>query len=120
MTGFDTSGTAVIMTDTKSKKRYENMTHGLNVVESRLLEKLVETLNTEISQRVIVNVKQAIDWIKGTFFYRRARKNAKHYGMQGKTDQEMDSFLMTKCMDSIQGLHDARIVTLRKGGMEIL
>jgi len=118
--GYDTAGTAVIMTDAKSKKRYETMTNGLEVVESRLLEKLVETLNTEISQKVIVNVNQAIDWIKGTFFYRRVRKNAKYYGMQGKSDQEMDSFLMTKCMDSIQDLHEAEIVVLQNGGLQIV
>jgi len=118
--GFDTTGTAVIMTDAKSKRRYETMTNGLEVVESRLLVKLVETLNTEISQKVIVNVDQAVDWIKGTFFYRRIRKNAKYYGMRGKSAQETDSFLMKKCMDSIQDLHEAGIVTLQNGGLQIL
>ena len=73
--GFLTSGTAVIMTDTKRKKHYEKFSMGMETVESRLLGKLVETINTEVSQKVITDASQALDWVEGTFFFGRIKKN---------------------------------------------
>ncbi len=114
--GLDDSGTAVIMTDTKSKQRYERMSHGLEVVESMLLKQLTETLNSEISQRVITNVKDALDWLKGTFFFIRVRKNAKYYGLHGKKDTELESYLMHQCMNSLRNLHETNIINLDNEG----
>jgi len=117
--GFDTSGTAVIMTDKKSKPTYERMSTGIEVVESKLLKNLVETLNTEISQKVINNVEEAIDWLKGTFFFLRVRKNPGHYGLFGKSEQEREAYLMTQCMESLQNLHTANVIELTKKGRNI-
>ncbi len=117
--GFDKSGTAVIMTDTKSKPRYEQMSNGLEVVESMLLKDLTETLNIEISQRVISSVKEAVDWIKGTFFFIRVRKNPKQYGIRDKNDVDIESFLMKNCMDSIRNLCQTRIINLCERGHKI-
>lgn len=115
--GFDTSGTAVIMTDSKSKRRYEEMSSGLEVVESMLLKRLVETLNSEISQHVIVNVRQSIDWLKGTFFFRRVRKNTKYYGMQGKSEKEIESYLFKRCTESLEQLDAFNIINLSTDGL---
>lgn len=117
--GFDKSGTAVIMTDTKSKPKYEQMSSGLEVVESMLLNELTETLNIEISQRVITSVKEAVDWIKDTFFFIRVRKNPKHYGIKQKNDSEIESYLMQNCMDAIQNLCRTKIINLYKEGNKI-
>ena len=114
--GYDTSGTAVIMTDSKSQSRYEKVSTGLEVVESNLLEKLIETLNTEISQYVIVSVEQAIDWIKGTFFFQRVRKNPRYYGIQGKSKPDIDNYITTKCMSCLEDLHKLEIMSLTKFG----
>jgi ATP-dependent DNA helicase HFM1/MER3 len=63
--GFDTSGTAVIMTDNASKARFEKLaTSGLEPANSKLLSKLVEVINTEISQLVITSTETALNWIK--------------------------------------------------------
>ena len=117
--GFDTSGTAVIMTDKKSKPAYERMSTGLEVVESKLLKHLVETLNTEISQKVVNNVEEAIDWLKGTFFFLRVRKNPERYGLFGKSEQERESYLMKQCMESLQNLHMSKVIELSNNGRSI-
>ena len=117
--GFDTSGRAVIMTDKKSVSKYEKLSHGLEVVESRLLDKLVEILNTEISQRVITDVSQAIDWLKSTFFFARVRKNPRYYGMQGKSEQEMDSYLMSHIMKCLAELNEHKIISMNEDGFGI-
>ena len=117
--GFDTSGTAVIMTDNKSKKRYEQLSMGLETVESRLLGKLIETINTEVSQKVITDASQALDWVKGTFFFGRIKKNPVFYGMQGKTEQQQNAYLQNKCLTSLEELHRAKIIELQSDGMGI-
>jgi ATP-dependent DNA helicase HFM1/MER3 len=118
--GLDDCGTSVIMTDTSSKYRYERMTHGLRPVESMLPKQLTETLNSEISQKVITNTKEAIDWLKGTFFFIRVKKNAKYYGLQGRDNNELESYLMSQCVVSLQKLHEANIIDLDTEGNNIV
>jgi replicative superfamily II helicase len=65
--GFDLTGTAVIMTDNKSKTKYQNLAQsGLNVAKSQLMLKLVEILNTAISQNEIQSLGEAVNWLKET------------------------------------------------------
>jgi len=61
------------MTDNGSIKKFQNLSDGLEVIESQLMGKLVETLNTEVSQGVITSAMQAITWVKSTFFFVRVR-----------------------------------------------
>ncbi|KAL7526257.1 hypothetical protein ACHAWF_001698 [Thalassiosira exigua] len=70
--GFDESATAVIMTDLHSRTKYENVSQGLKVFESHLMEdhKLTEVFNVEeISQGVIASVDEAVDWLKESFLF---------------------------------------------------
>jgi ATP-dependent DNA helicase HFM1/MER3 len=117
--GFDTSGTAVIMTDIKSKPTYERMSTGVQIVESQLLKNLVETLNTEVSQNVINTAEEAIDWLKSTFFFSRIRKNSSHYGLIKKSEEECEKYLMNKCMESLQNLHCLKIIAVSDNGEHI-
>mmetsp|Transcript_14467 Transcript_14467/g.21404 ORF Transcript_14467/g.21404 Transcript_14467/m.21404 type:complete len:1093 (-) Transcript_14467:119-3397(-) len=114
--GFDTNGIAVIMTDNASKKKYQSLSNGMEIVESQLLEKMVETLNTEVSQKVVTNISQAITWMKSTFFFVRVRKNPHFYGMQGKSEQEMNQYLKDRCMRSLQELRDSKIISFLGDG----
>ena len=58
--GFDTSGTSVIMTNEKSKSKYEELTNSVENCESRLLSELVKTVSLELSQKLVTNSSQAI------------------------------------------------------------
>jgi ATP-dependent DNA helicase HFM1/MER3 len=111
--GFDKSGTAVIMTDSLSKTRYENISQGLKVVESHLLEgnNLVECLNNEISQGVISCVEEAVDWIKHTLLFHRVLSNPLYYGLSGRGDDNVHSFLLAKCTDSISKLSKIQAIS---------
>lgn len=117
--GFDTTGTAVIMTDMNSKENYERLSGGLEIVESMLLKNLIETLNTEISQSVINNVSEALDWLKGTFFYIRVRKNPRFYKLFGKNEEDLEKCLMKLCMDALENLHSTGIIHLNNQGSSI-
>jgi len=75
--GLDSTGVAVILTDTNSKNRIEQLLDaGIGVVESNLVTRLSEVLNTEISQRVITNRDEILRWLQTTFLYCCLRKNS--------------------------------------------
>ena len=107
------------MTDSKSKHRFEKLSSGLQVVESILPRKLIENLNIEISQKVITNLKQAIDWIKGTFFFRRVAKNPSVYGVRDKSKEDIESHLVKQCTISLESLHDLGLISLQTKDMQI-
>ena len=50
------------------------------VVESRLPLQLVEAVNSEVCQRVIQDVGDAVAWLKSTFLYCRMRREPERYG----------------------------------------
>ena len=52
-------------------KRYENLLHGAELVESQLKGSFSEYLNAEIALRTIRDVSMAVAWLKGSFFYIR-------------------------------------------------
>lgn len=103
--GFDTSGTAVIMTDNKSKLKFETLaSSGLEPVQSSLLNGLEETFNTEVSQQVITGTDTALNWIKGTLYYVQLCKNPQAFGVTIASDHSVDEHLHGLCHRSIKRL----------------
>ena len=49
---FDTSGTAVIMTEQSTIARYESLLSGQEVIESRVLSRLEDMINSEVRQEL--------------------------------------------------------------------
>lgn len=111
--GFDTMGKAIILTDKRSVKKYEQLSAGLDVAESQLLSMLIEVLNCEVSQKVVSSQKTALQWIKNTFFFIRVKKNPRFYKMiPTKSNQEMESYLMNMCMKALEDLHQNDIICM--------
>jgi ATP-dependent DNA helicase HFM1/MER3 len=113
--GFDTSGTAVIMTDNASKPKYEKLSGGMEVVESQLPPRLMEVMNTEISQRVITSFEAAMNWIKSTFFFRRAMENPQQYGLSS-SKSDIEEFMEKNCLDSLERLSKEGIIAFDESG----
>ncbi|XP_019357137.1 PREDICTED: probable ATP-dependent DNA helicase HFM1 isoform X3 [Gavialis gangeticus] len=84
---FDTTATAVIMTRLSTREKYVQMLNGADTIESSLHKHLVEHLNAEIVLHTITNVNIALEWIRSTFLYIRALKNAVHYGFSPGLDR---------------------------------
>lgn len=101
--GFDTSGTAVIMTDNQSKRIFERLaSSGLRPAISKLCTKIDEVVNTEISQRVITSTESALDWISGSLFSIQLRNNPSNFGVKDGTS--LDEKLFAQCTESIRRL----------------
>lgn len=74
--GLDSTGVAVVLTDNSSKKRIENLLEaGTGPAKSNLVPRLPEVLNTEISQRVITNMEEALRWLQTTFLFSCLKHN---------------------------------------------
>jgi ATP-dependent DNA helicase HFM1/MER3 len=104
--GLDTSGTAVIMTDNKSKDRIEQLTSGLGAADSQIVSKLVEVINCEISQRVITSLDGALQWMKSTLLFLRLKEEPERYGVQIASEHSIDSHLLGLCSGAIGELRD--------------
>jgi len=104
--GLDTTGVAVVMTDTDSKKRFEHLaSSGLSPAMSQCSgDKFVETINTEVSQRVITSTESAINWIKGTLYYVQTVQNPSARGIRMVSAHSIDTHLLPLCMSALQQL----------------
>jgi ATP-dependent DNA helicase HFM1/MER3 len=115
--GFDTSGQAVIMTDNESKTKFEHLaSSGLNPALSRCTgDRLIETMNTEISQRVITSTDTALNWIKKTLFFIQLMQDPASYGVHVVSRHSVDTHLLQICNDTIQRLHEIGTLILGEG-----
>lgn len=112
--GYDTCGTAVIMTDNKSKAAFQKLaSSGLEPAMSQLLLKLDEIINAEISQRVITSTETAVNWIKGSLYYMQLRKDPSSHGVHTPSPHSVDAHLIRICNESIYRLRE--IGALEKG-----
>lgn len=112
--GLDTSGVAVIMTDNKSKSLIEHQIQGLGSAESRLLQNLVDVLNTEISQRVVTHMNGALRWLQTTFLFTRLQKEPTKYAMSPSW-KSVEVYMEHLLHRAIQNLIDADFVKLEEG-----
>ena len=112
---FDDRGTAVIMTKTQTRCRYESLSKGLALIESSLHKNLIEHLNAEIVLQTITSISEALEWLKSTYLYVRVTKDPKHYGVPtGLSGRQADilQYLHSLCMDSLNKLSKIDLLTL--------
>jgi len=102
------------MTDAPNQAKYQDLAHSCEIVESRLLDDLVEILNgsliillcdvaclpacqatscvcftAEVCNKVIESVEGASNWVKGTFLFTRIKKNSQLYGLASPTGTQV-------------------------------
>lgn len=106
--GFDTSGTVVIMTDNESKASFQGMvSSGLKTAKSKCVEdKLVETMNTEVSQRVVTSLETAMAWMRGTLMYIQLQRSC------GTFDEGLEQAVRSLCQKVFTKLQKIRAVAL--------
>ena len=80
---FDDSAVAVIMTRHTKVRRYESLTTGEEILESRLHLNLIDHMNAEIGLGTIRDLESARKWLTGTFLYVRLQQNPIYYKLEG-------------------------------------
>jgi replicative superfamily II helicase len=103
--GFDTTGTAVIMTDNDSKTRYQRAVYsGLSDAKSCFITRKEEVLNTAIAQREIASLTDAMNWLKQTLFFVQLLRNPKCHGLHMESPMSLDSHLLRLCHEAFESL----------------
>lgn len=119
--GFDTNGTAVIMTDNASKAAFQKLaSSGLEAAKSQLLLKLDEVINTEVSQRVITSFASALDWMKGTLYFVQLKRKSTRLDAQEPHEDEIESHLSMVVQKSIQRLCDIGAIAVLNRGSSLV
>ena len=92
------------MTDTDSKSKYEALaTTGLPHAMSQCRGvRLVETINTEVSQRVITSSESAIWWLQGTLYYIQSVRNPSSMGITVVSAHSMATHCFQTCNHAMQ------------------
>lgn len=108
--GYDSSGTAVIMTDNQSQQKYKAINASLERVESHLQARLIEVLNTEISQKVITSFNSACNWLATTFLFQNTRRQQKEDDTMPSDDSE--KWRIQTCGVALKKLSDAGIISV--------
>ncbi|KAH6640229.1 Sec63 Brl domain-containing protein [Chaetomium tenue] len=110
---FDDSATAIILTRSANKERYQKMVSGQEILESTLHLNLIEHLNSEICLGTIHDLPSAKTWLGGTFLSVRLRRNPNYYRLTGGTTNpsEVDDRLEEICERDIKQLQETKLVT---------
>ncbi len=83
--GFDTEGTAIIMTDSKSQYLYKNISEGKVEVKSQLArESIAEYLNIEIAAQRVDTIEDAQNWFEHSFFAAECKISPSQINCKGK------------------------------------
>lgn len=114
--GFDCAGTAIVMTDNRSKSKFEKLaSEGLDFAVSKLYTKLDEIINAEVSQKVIFSTESAINWIKTSLFCAQLFRHPALFGQVDTSIEKSEEHLWRLCNESIQRLKAIGTLTTFNG-----
>jgi ATP-dependent DNA helicase HFM1/MER3 len=117
--GYDTTGTAVIMTESHSKAKFERMAaSGLEAAKSRLMSTFDEILNVEISQNVVTDSETGLRWIQGTLYYTQVKHDPASHGIRVVSEHSIDTHTYGILRESFKKLAQVGAVGLI-GGSEL-
>lgn len=68
---YDSKGEGILITNYSELQYYLSLLNQQLPIESQLISKLPDLLNAEMVLGTIQNVRDAVDWMKYTYFYIR-------------------------------------------------
>lgn len=107
------SGHGVIITTAAKINRYVSMLIRQAPIESQFQKRILDNLNAEIARGTVSTIKEAVEWLRFTYFYVRARLNPLAYGLnyaELKMDLELKEFLTEFCFDAARKLDLNRMI----------
>lgn len=110
---FEKFGTGILCTSSDRLDHYISLLSQQHPIESRLLAKLVDNLNAEISLGTVTNVDEAVQWLGYTYMIVRMRKNSFAYAIDWNEVQE-DPMLISRrrnmIVNSARRLHSLQMI----------
>ncbi|VDN27489.1 unnamed protein product [Gongylonema pulchrum] len=93
---YESSGHGIIITWKKSIPKYLDMLFRQTPIESQFVSRIYDNLNAEIALGSVSSIAEAVEWLKYTYFYIRAKLNPLSYGISRKDladDPNLDEYL---------------------------
>lgn len=110
---FETSGHGIIITPLKTLNKYVSMLVRQAPIESRFQSKIHDNLNAEIARGTVTTIAEAIEWLRYTYFFLRARINPMCYGIsyqELRTNPSLDAYLEDLCFSAAQKLDNNQMI----------
>ncbi|CAI4220725.1 unnamed protein product, partial [Auanema sp. JU1783] len=97
---YDNSAVAVIYVQDNKKQFYKKFLYEPFPVESSMLPVLANHVNAEINSGTISTKQGIMEYISGTYFYRRLFANPNFYGLENPSEEALITFL-TNVVDQV-------------------
>lgn len=92
------------------ENKYRALVQGKTILESSLHSNLSEHLNSEIGLGTITSVTSAKEWLRGSFFFQRIRKNPKHYALGKGDTQTWENRVEDLVTQSVAKLRETQLI----------
>jgi len=105
---FESFGTGILCTTSDRLDHYVSLITQQHPIESKLLAKLIDNLNAEISLGTVTTIDEGIQWLGYTYMYVRMRQNPFAYAIDWKELQEDPSLTIRRrnmIVDAARRLH---------------
>ncbi|WPK24423.1 hypothetical protein PUMCH_001697 [Australozyma saopauloensis] len=110
---FEKFGTGILCTTSDRLDHYVSLITQQHPIESKLLAKLIDNLNAEISLGTVTNIDEGVQWLGYTYMMVRMRQNPFAYGIEWKELQEDPSLHNRRrklIVDSARRLHALQMI----------
>ncbi|CAI5759394.1 unnamed protein product [Candida verbasci] len=98
---YDKNGEGIIITSQDEIQYYLALLNQQLPIESKLITKLVDSINAEIVAGSIKSIEDGIEWLGYTYFFIRMLQSPNKYGVEPDYDFKLDPTLFQKRMDLI-------------------
>ena len=113
---FDSSGTAVIMTEQKYVPKYEALKNGKEVIESQVLPKFLDMCCSEISSGLVENVGDLMLWVNHLYLSVRFKKDPRAYNDGQPVEGNRESMLRQLALKYVSELHECGMAVMGDDG----
>ncbi|KAG7661704.1 brr2 [[Candida] subhashii] len=111
---YDKNGEGIIITSQDQIQYYLGILNQQLPIESKLIEKLVDSVNAEVVSGSITTLEEGIEWLSYTYFFVRMLHSPSLYGVEAGYDFKHDPALHKRRADLIYTalsiLHENRLV----------
>jgi len=107
---YDTVGIAVVMVHAPKKNFYKRFLYEPFPVESSLADVLQDHFNAEIVAGTITCMRDAVDYLTWTYFFRRLLGNPTYYHLHASDAESLSGFLQGLVQRCLDDLHQAGLI----------
>lgn len=110
---FEKFGTGILCTTQDRLDHYVSLICQQHPIESKLLAKLIDNLNAEISLGTVTTIDEGVQWLGYTYMIVRMRQNPFVYGIDWKELQEDPMLLLRRrqlIIDAARRLHQLQMI----------